>query len=345
MFSGEGETTEEDEILRARSQSLLRRPLGSSLRHERSQAPMPLHRPSQKGKRLGPPMGSWIADPTKPIVLFDKTGSSLLVFGPLQDAKTNKKTPHQMAGCKSAVDTTSRKSRLSFPSDHSWSPDCSDLDLSDLDSLEGWDPNAPFEKPSVISSGLLHENPKFPPSHYRLIEQVTEPPPLFLQPMGINPEFFLTQDNESNDHEGDDIPLNIRDFIEFSDDSEDGTDDKESSATIMSDQTPSGLMAAQHPPTTTQPSHDFLNYLGDEIAAAFHRDQHLPATQLPSFFEDDTLDSSIVDSFDSVEDGSDAPASASLCPEIWPSKKRRLSDGLNRAESVSQARAALAAMI
>ena len=244
------------------------------------------------------------------------------------------------------MNTASRKSRLSFPSDHSWSPDCSDLDCSDLDSLEFWDPNAPLENPGVIRPGLLHKNPKFPASHYRLMEQVAEPPPLFVPPMEMNPDLFLTQDNESNDHEHEDIPLNIDDFIKFSDDSSEGsTDDKEFSATIMSDQTPSGLMAGQHPPTTAGPSHDFLEYLGDGIAAAFHRDQHLPATQLPSFLEDDTLDSSIVDSFDSVEDGSDAPASVSLCPEIWPSKKRRLSDGVNRAESVSQARAALAAMV
>lgn len=89
-----GETTEEDEMLPpiiARPEQLMR-PLSSS-----SAEPTMTSASNSVGKirtgsasRYGPTMGSWVADPTKPIAVIDYTGKGIIIIPALRPHKVDK---------------------------------------------------------------------------------------------------------------------------------------------------------------------------------------------------------------------------------------------------------------
>jgi hypothetical protein len=279
-------------------------------------------------------MGSWVADPTKPIALIDNTGTSLIIFQASRPAKTNKRAHHPVTSGISTANTNPRMPRPSFSSDIGYSPDCSEPDRSELSTQEYAAHHARLAKPKVITPQLLHRNPGFSAYKHRLIDEDIESPATFLPVSDLNPEVLYNEYDESDENEGD-IPLNINDFVDFGDDSEDSGDDKEYSAITTTNQSPSEPRQAQSTPIEAR-SQKFLEHLGKGVVTAFRRDQYRHATLLPLHLEDD-----ILDPFDfAMKDGMHAAASASLSPV----QERQISEGPNYAESISQARAALAAL-
>lgn len=86
-----GETTEEDELLpsvTARPQSLQRRNSTSMSNAESARTPRP---PDSGSRSCGPRLGSWVADPTKPIAFIDRTGKTLIIYPTKPPSKPNKK--------------------------------------------------------------------------------------------------------------------------------------------------------------------------------------------------------------------------------------------------------------
>lgn len=63
----------------------------SSQNHEsiRTSAPANISATYSAGARWGPRMGSWVADPTKPIAIIDHTGNSLIILPAKRPAKTS----------------------------------------------------------------------------------------------------------------------------------------------------------------------------------------------------------------------------------------------------------------
>ena len=85
MSVGEGDTTDEDlppPQSIARTRSVLRRLSMSSIDTEDGYHPNTPRRPLPGSKlcRLGPSMGSWVADPSKPIAVVDSSGKRLVIF-------------------------------------------------------------------------------------------------------------------------------------------------------------------------------------------------------------------------------------------------------------------------
>lgn len=336
MFPADlGETTEEDDVSPYRSQLLLRQASESSLRHERSQAPIPLHRPSQKGQRPGPPMGSWIAASTKPIALIDKTGTSLIIFRAPQEAQTNQRTPHRVASGNSTANTSPLMSRPSFSSDIGYSPDCSEFDPSEF---PGRRYAARLNQTELIPPLLLHQNPGISACKHPPIDEVIQPSVPYFPPPEWSPEEAFSQYEESEENLSETLVFN--DFIDFTNASEESRDDTEYSATTIRDPSPSRMANYQNVPTEAQPSQTLIDHLSKGIVTALHRDRYRNGNLTLSHREGDILDSFNVP----VDHGLYATTSASLSPEMRPAKKRRMSDGPSRAESISQAKAALAAM-
>lgn len=86
-----GETTEEDELLpsvTARPQSLQRRNSTSMSNADSTRTPGP---PGSGSRSCGPRLGSWVADPTKPIAFIDRTGKTLIIYPTKPPSKLNKK--------------------------------------------------------------------------------------------------------------------------------------------------------------------------------------------------------------------------------------------------------------
>lgn len=86
-----GETTEEDELLpsvTARPQSLQRRNSTSMSNAESTRTPGP---PGSGSRCCGPRLGSWVADPTKPIAFIDRTGKTLIIYPTKPPSNPNKK--------------------------------------------------------------------------------------------------------------------------------------------------------------------------------------------------------------------------------------------------------------
>lgn len=273
-------------------------------------------------------MGSWVADPTKPIAWIDKTGTSLIVLRASRPAKTNKRTLDPVASGTSTVKTSPRMPRPSFSSDVGYSPDYSEPDRSELSTQEYETHHARLAKPTVVAPQLLHRNSGFAASRHHLRDKDIESPATFLP---MNSSFFFDQFYES-DENGGDIPLDINDFVDFGDDSEDSGDDKKYSAATTTDQSPLKPRQAQSWPIEAQ-SQNFLEHLGKGVVTAFRRDQYRHATLLPLYMEDDILDP--ID-FATMHATASAPLS--------PVRERQMSEGPNYAENINQARAALAAL-
>jgi hypothetical protein len=341
-----GETTEEDETPPYQPQSV-RRPPQAAQRHERSLAPMPANRSGQKGHRPGPPMGSWIADPTKPIALVDKSGTSLIIFR-AQKAKTNR----TVASSSSTANTSPRMSRPSFSSDIGNSPDCTERDRSDLSSHDYAVHYARSNKPKVIMPLLLHSNPGISSYRHRLVEHDTEPPAHLLPIADLHPDVLFNQFDEYDENEGD-IPLDINDFVDFGDDSEESEDDKEYSTATKTHQSPPKLGKAHSTPMGVQSPPNLLDHLGKGVVTAFRRDQNRHATLAPLRLEDDILDpfgfAMEQGMYASAHTSMSPTVSRAMSPEIGPPmspvQSFRMSELPSLEESVRQAKAALAAML
>ena len=211
-----GETTDE-EILPPttvnRPQSLLR--LNSSSSQIKA-APTPVSTPVRRSSTAnssrsnGPSMGSWIADPTKPIAIIDKTGKNI-IFYPAKRPKLPSNPITAQASSNSSTlgspTTTTSFARLTG------APEESENDRSDGTS-QGF-PGTLLPAADFMMSGLFSG----PPGNEHIHPgQVVGPPQAFYSFRNFGPDGDYQEDEDDYDYDDDcEKELNMDDFIDFGD--------------------------------------------------------------------------------------------------------------------------------
>ena len=109
-----GETTEEDETMPkiiARPEQLLRRSSTSSIEPTTSSALTSVRkvRTGPASHCYGPTMGSWVADPTKPIAVLDSTGKGMIIIPALRPHKVDRMF-EQISSTSATADSSPRGS-------------------------------------------------------------------------------------------------------------------------------------------------------------------------------------------------------------------------------------------
>lgn len=283
-------------------------------------------------------MGTWIPASTKPIALMNKTCTSLIVFRIPTKAQTEQRTFHQIAADNSPVNTGFTMSYPSFSSDTGYSMNCRDLGASDKSSLEYAARVALFTESAFIPPQLLHGNPGISTHKHRLIDEDVPSPTTYLSLSELSYEGTLSHNEDSGENQGE--PEDISCFLDFSNDSEGSGDDQEHLAATTCGSSPPKIVNPQNTPTEAQPTPNLLNHFRKGLATALQYDEYYQVDRTPFHQDGNTLDS-LDFPMDHSPHGTN---SASLSPDVRPSKKRRMSDGPSRAESIGQAKAALTAM-
>ena len=288
-------------------------------------------------------MGSWVATSSKPIAMMNKTCTSLLIFRISKEVQTKQRTSNRVATNKNLASNNTFTypsfsiSYPSFASDGGYSMNDGDLGASSSSRLEYAARFSRLIEPVVIPPQLLHKNPAISGDSHRSINDLTSPASYHSLSEWSHEEGF-SQCEESGENQGE--PIDIDYYLDFSNDLEESGDDDEHLAAMIPDSSPSTGGNSQNMPIETQSSQNLLNHIGQGLATALHRDEYPQVPRTPFHLEDDTLDPLDF----AVDHGRYATNSASKSPEMRPLKKRRMSDGPSRAESISRAKAALAAM-
>lgn len=307
------------------------------MRHERSQTSITLHRPSPKGQRQGPLMATWVANPNKPFALADKTGRVVFHFPKIRGAEKPKKTLKVTSGSSTAI-TGPPLSFSSISLDFGFSAESGALDPSDFSSQEQLAHHVRLDNSNGIRPLLLHRDSGLTACRDRLADFNMLPPSLILPFLDLDTDLLLDECKRFNmdqDEDEDDVPLNMEDYIDFSDDSEESENDEECLAVMTGNESPSSSAQAPSTQSDARPAQNWLDDLGKGMVNAFRRDQHRHATL--------KLDEKNPDSLKFMrEDTLGDCARASLSPQIGPLKKRRMNDGPSHTESINLARAALA---
>lgn len=326
MFPADlGETTEEEDVpasATTRPQALLRRTSISSFQGRAQTTPTPRKRlpPTPPGYRWGPHMGSWIADPTKPIAIVDSTGTKVVVFPPQRPKKPNQ----VFASLGSSASSAHSSPRFSVPQ-LATAVDDSEIEQSARSSQ---DPVSPMfgSSPNLMMSGLLNVGP----SNEQLPGgQVLGPPEAFFPFTNFDAGGNVIMD-EDEDEDEDDL-LNLNDFIDFGED----TDDSATEGPLNEPHSPStssvtSTVSAPLKPETTssgKPSTPTLmDHLDKGVITAFRRSQYNQKTaqRHPS-------DGSLQRANPAFKGGRHAAADVPLSPL----KKRRLSDAFDAEHGVS----------
>ncbi|KAL8933591.1 MAG: hypothetical protein Q9211_005698 [Gyalolechia sp. 1 TL-2023] len=280
----QGETTEEEDVpasATTRPSALLRHS-SSDLNNRLAAQPLP-KAPTSKlppGHRWGPTLGSWVADPTKPIAVVASSGTQLIVY-PAQrpSGRGGKVFPTIASSGQSSAQTSPRTSlpRLAAPS-YPAATDESEVERSDMSSqgistpMLNASPNLMMSGLGLGSANLLSGHALGPPEAFFPYPSIRADGNLVLEGLGVD-------DDDDDDDDGEDI-LNIEDFIDFGEDSEDSDredgDDTESFQTPIiglsdltdTDPTPTAS------PTTPVSNHNLLGRLDNGLVTAFRRNQY-----------------------------------------------------------------------
>lgn len=355
-----GETTEEDETLLHRSKLPLRRTSQSSLRHKRSQAPKSLVKSSQKGQRAGPSLGSWKNAPEKPVVVMNKECTSLIVLWIPKEAQTKQRTSHRVASDNSLGNTSLSMSRPSLSPDIGYPMNWGKLGTSASLSLEYGARFARSTEPVLIPPQLLLKYPGSSAEKHPRIDEDMPSSATYVSQSEWSQEEFISHNEDFGENQGELEDIDC--YLDFSHHSEGGDNEEHLAATtrdsspprtVSPQNVPTEAMSTQNVPTEAESTQNVSteaesmptevkspqNFLRKELATALHPDEYYQVARTPLHLDDtfETLDFL-------MDQGIHATNGASLSPEMTPSKKRRMSDGLSRAESISHAKAALAAM-
>ncbi|KAL9596141.1 MAG: hypothetical protein Q9219_006002 [cf. Caloplaca sp. 3 TL-2023] len=269
----EGETTDEEDVpasATTRPSALLRHS-SSDLNNRLAGQPLP-KAPTSKlppGHRWGPTLGSWIADPTKPIAVVASSGTQLIVY-PAQrpSSRGGKVFPTIASSSQSSAQASPRTSLplLAAPS-YPTAPDESEVEKSDISNQES-------------STRMLGASPNLFGRH------ALGPPEAFFpfHSIGIDGEIVVdgpgVDDDDDDDDDDDEGLLNIEDFIDFGDESEDtdGEDRSDGKGFQSPTLAPSDFTDADPTPmaspTAPSSSHHFLDHLDKGMVTAFRRNQY-----------------------------------------------------------------------
>ncbi|KAL9123033.1 MAG: hypothetical protein Q9187_000405 [Circinaria calcarea] len=282
----EGETTDEETLPPStitRPQSLLRLSSVSSS-HERTpltplSAPIRRAAPMSTSQRRGPPMGMWIADPKKIVVIINASGKNIIIHPTPRISKVdNSLSTLASSGSNSVVNaaycyglTGTINPFDESESDRSY-PSSQDLRGPMLGA--GTNPMMP---------GLLHGGPGM---EHIFGSQAVGPPEAFYPFISVGEDGLLLEEDDdyyADDYGEGDEHLNIDDFIDYGDGSSDvneehekANDDLTSTTTIdfaasTPKSTPAEPTTAADPVPTTQ---DFLHHLNRKGVVGAFRKNH-----------------------------------------------------------------------
>ena len=277
-----GETTDEEVIPPAtitRPQSLLR--LNSSLSFREATTATPAPTPVRKVvpkpvlRRRGPSMGSWIADPTKPIAVIDSSGKHMVIYPAQRNLTTGKTSPDLTSSGSSTTNTTPQVSFATLAKAYDESDnDRSDFSRRDFGPMLGSSAN-------LMMPGLLHGGPGM---DHLLGGQVLGPPEAFYPFRSIDIDGHVITDEEESDDDNDDEDLwNVHDFIDFGDDSSDADEkdtkprDTSTPATSVGASTSAATVGVTKPSSeaiTNSTGEGLLHHFDKGVVSAFRRNQH-----------------------------------------------------------------------
>lgn len=318
MFSAdEGETTDEEVIPPStvnRPQIRLRCASTSSFAAEASLPSTPIRKPTTvpASHRYGPSMGSWIADPTKPIAVIDSTGKHMVIIPAQRPTKADKLFSHVSTSGSSTANNSPRNSFAGLVG----GLDESDNDRSDFSSQEFMG-SMYGSGANVMMPGLLHGAAG---SEHILGGQVMGPPEAFYPFKSVGPDGQLLEDADDDDDDDDDDEnlWNVHDFIDFGDgSSDDEKQDGEDTEVPPSAATP----AATSSNTTVGSAHNLLEHFDRGVVTAFRRNQHRHQALLRR-----PNPSSSLRGGDAIKGGRHIAANS----PISPLRKRKPSDSLSR---------------
>ncbi len=320
-----GETTEEEDVpasATTRPQALLRRTSMSLFQGEAQTTPTPRKRlpPTPPGYRWGPHMGSWVADPTKPIAIVDSSGTKLVIYRPQRP-----KRPNQIfATLGSSASSANSSPRSSIPN-LATAIDDSEIEQSARSSQ---DPVSPMfgSSPNLMMSGLLNVGTG---NEHLAGGPVLGPPEAFFPFANFDAGGNVIMD-EDDDEDEDDL-LNLNDFIDFGDD----TDDSDNEGAVNEPHSPSAAsmtsaVSASSKPENTSPGKQatpsLMDHLDKGVVTAFRRSQYNQKSvqRRPS-------GGSLQPVNPAFKGGRNATADAPLSPL----KKRRLSDAFDGEQGTS----------
>ncbi|KAH0543467.1 hypothetical protein FGG08_002232 [Glutinoglossum americanum] len=270
--SDEGETTDEDlppPPTITPTRSVLRRISTSSIVGDGENTRTFFQRSLNQASRIGPSMGSWIADPSKPIAFIDSTGKRMLILPASQPATMRS---HQFgppgSSDSSIIGNSPRTAFSNF------------IDDSDGDGYSSQDFGATvgFSGGNLMMGGLLHGTPG---NEFILGGQVLGPPEAFYPFTSIGSNGII--EDYEDDLEDEDL-WSVSDFIDFGGGSScsDNDDDQDtgvpiSPTTSMVTNPPSSLHNSPSKPDNLIKGRDttqsMISHFDKGVVGAFHRNQ------------------------------------------------------------------------
>ncbi|KAL9579054.1 MAG: hypothetical protein Q9212_005331 [Teloschistes hypoglaucus] len=276
-----GETTEEEDVpasATTRPSALLRDPSKSTLNNHLARQPLPKPplRRFHQGAEWGPTMGSWVTNPTKPIAVVATSGKRLNVYPAQRPESTGGIIFPTVASAPASPRPTPAK--LATPAHHTATEE-SEVERNEKSSQERATP-------------MLSANPDlamfgFGPGRANLVGDYTLGTAEVFFPFGsvgadddmIDNELDIDDDDEEDAGEG---ILNIEDFINFTEDSEDSEHEVENTAKGIrshsvalpeTEQAKASLTSPSSSPTA--PTHNnLLDHLDRGVVTAFRRNQY-----------------------------------------------------------------------
>ncbi|KAI4151050.1 MAG: hypothetical protein LQ341_000980 [Variospora aurantia] len=284
----EGETTDEEDVpafATTRPSALLRH-ASSNLSDRLASRSLPKTSSTKSPfqRRRGPTLGSWVADPTKPMALIASSGKELIVYPAQRPAsKGGKVFPTISSNGHTSAQPSPRvlAPQLAAPPGLTATEE-SDVERSELSSQGGAATPMLSTSSNLMMSGLGVRGGNLLSGH------ALGPPEAFFPFHSIGTDGRVVLDSLDVDEDDDDDDdgeslLNIEDFIDFGEDSEDSDHDDgsstESPKVAKSDQTD-----AEVTPTVSQSARSASRSLFDHLdkgkVTAFRRNQYDPNTGL-----------------------------------------------------------------
>ncbi|KAI9800512.1 MAG: hypothetical protein M1825_004060 [Sarcosagium campestre] len=293
--SDEGETTDEDlppPSAIARTRSVLRRPSTSSIDMDGDSSPAGSFRQSFKLKhrRPGPSLGSWVADPSKPIAVLDNSGKRMIIF----PAQTVRNETNPAFGAPMSSDSSVAVSPMHVPIQMS---DDSDVDQSDF-SRPAYMASMPPLSSSAYNRTLGGLLQGVPGNEYLMGGQILGPPEAFypFMDIGVDGTMQPMEDDDATESDDPEETLNVLDFIDFGngssaeEDNGKGNDDQDEEGTLAPPATPVDNAMPTLPPienasgvgvsepaalrSETNSANDMLSHFDRGVVTAFRRNQN-----------------------------------------------------------------------
>ncbi len=225
-------------------------------------------------------MGSWIADPNKPIAVIDCTGKRMVIYPARNPSKRDANVFGQAVSTDSSIAATSpRNSFVGLVG----GIDDSDNDRSDFSSQECGGPMLSAGA-NLIMPGLFHGAQG---SEFLLGGQVLGPPEAFYPFKSISADGNVIEDDEGDDDEDDENLWNVHDFIDFGDGSSDSDQNTANNTEVPPSPSTSTMADLASTPAEAQPAsaskntaQELLDHFDRGVVNAFRRNQHRHQTML-----------------------------------------------------------------